>query len=90
MKAFNSKKFPTGKVARELVAQYPQLLSITLARGEMVDILLMESKGESVTEEVVAVIRLSSPITDEEKEKMGKWLAIRLEVPNVKIMVEQQ
>lgn len=90
LKAFNSKKFPTGKVARELVAQYPQLLSITLARGEMVDILLMESKGESVTEEVVAVIRLSSPITDEEKEKMGKWLAIRLEVPNVKIIVEQQ
>ena len=90
LKAFNSKKFPTGQVARELVAQYPQLLSITLARGEMVDILLMDSKGESVTEEVVAVIRLSSPITDEEKEKMGKWLAIRLEVPNVKIMVEQQ
>ena len=89
LKAFNAKKFPTGQVARELAAQYPQLLSITLARGEMVDILLMESKKESVSEEVVAVISLSSPITDEEKEKLGRWLAIRLEVPKVKIMVEQ-
>ena len=90
LKDLNSKKFPTGQVASELAAQFPQLLSVTLARGETVDIILAESKNEAVKEEVIAILKLSAPISEEEKEKLQKWLSIRLEVPQVNIIIEEQ
>lgn len=89
LKAFNAQKFPTMQIAKELAAQFPQLLSITLARGETADILLAESQKEALSEEVIAIINISNPISDEEREKLKKWLTIRLNVPQVKIMIVQ-
>ena len=91
LKAFNDKKFPSSQIAKEIVAQYPQLLSLTLARGEYVDVLLFNTEHEkNIPEQVIAIIKLSSPIEDEDLQKLQKWLQIRLEVPQIKIIVEQQ
>lgn len=91
LKAFNDKKFPSSQIAKEIVAQYPQLLSLTLARGEYVDVLLFNTEHKkNIPEQVIAIIKLSSPIEDEDLQKLQKWLQIRLEVPQIKIIVEQQ
>jgi len=91
LKAFNDKKFPSTQVAKEIIAQYPQLLSLTLARGEYVDALLMGTEQEkNIQEQVIAIIKLSSPIEEGDIQKLQKWLQIRLNVPQIKIIVEQQ
>lgn len=91
LKAFNDKKFPSSQIAKEIVAQYPQLLALTLARGEYVDVLLFNTEHKkNIPEQVIAIIKLSSPIEDEDLQKLQKWLQIRLEVPQIKIIVEQQ
>ncbi len=90
LKAFNDKKFPSSQIAKEIVAQYPQLLSLTLARGDHIDLLLTsQAKGNTPEEKIVAILKLSEPLDNSEIEKLQKWLAIRLDVPQIKIIVEQ-
>lgn len=90
LKAINSKKFPSSQVAKEIAAQYPQLLSLTLARGEHVDMLLNTNNGQGNTsEKVLAIIKLSEPLEAQDMKKLGKWLEIRLDVPQIKIIVEE-
>ena len=90
LKALHNKKFPSSQIAKEIAAQYPQLLSLTLARGEHVDMLLKTGNGETTaSEKVMAIIKLSEPLDEKEMEKLGKWLEIRLDVPQIKIIVEQ-
>ena len=90
LKAFNDKKFPSSQIAKEIVAQYPQLLSLTLARGDHIDMLLTsQAKGNTPEEKIVAILKLSEPLDNSEIEKLQKWLAIRLDVPQIKIIVEQ-
>ncbi len=90
LKAINDKKFPTMQIAKEIAAQYPQMLSLTLARGELADVLLFnEEKAKNPREEIIAIIKMSEPVSPEETEKLQKWLAIRLNVPSIKIIAEQ-
>ena len=90
IKAHNDKKFPTYQIAKEIVAQYPQLISMTLARGEYVDLVYAYQANDNSTEEqIIAILKLSEPIDSQEIDKLQKWLAIRLDVPKIKIIVEQ-
>ena len=71
LKALHNKKFPSSQVAKEIAAQYPQLLSLTLARGEHVDMLLKTGNGETTaSEKVMAIIKLSEPLDEKEMEKL--------------------
>lgn len=91
LKAFNDKKFPSLQIAREIVAQHPQVLSITLARGEKVDTAVLDiDASKSTDEEIVAIMQLSSPLAENEEARLRQWLAIRLNVPQVKIIVEEK
>lgn len=90
LKALHSKKFPSRQIAREIAAQYPQLLALTLARGEHVDMLLNTGNDKDIpSETVMAIIKLSEPLTAKDMEKLGKWMEIRLDVPRIKVIVEQ-
>ena len=90
LKTFNDKKFPSHQIAMEIVAQYPQLVSLTLARGDYIDIVYaQQSKDTRTDEQIVAILKLSEPLAKDEVEKLQKWLAIRLDVPKIKIIVEE-
>lgn len=90
LKAFNDKKFPSYQIAKEIVAQYPQLISMTLARGDYIDLVYaQQSEDTSPDEQIVAIFKLSEPLGKEDVEKLQKWLAIRLDVPKIKIIVEE-
>lgn len=82
LKAFNDKKLPSKQIAREISAQYPNLENLILARGE-------SSAGDSPNEETIAILKFSAPLDEAEKSKLAQWLAIRLDVPEIKIIVEQ-
>ena len=91
LKAYKKREFPTLQIAREIAAQYPQLLSLTLARGETADALLLGTDNANIlSEKAIAIMKFSEPISASETSRLEKWLAIRLDVPELKIIVEQQ
>ncbi len=88
LKEFNSKKFPSLQVTKELLAQYPQITSLTLARGEKVESSQISSpNGEAPAQELVlAIIKTATPLEDTDIAKLEKWLQIRLDVAKVEII----
>ncbi len=87
LKEFNSKKFPSLQVAKELVAQYPQISSLTLARGEQINMShITNGDNAHPDEKVYAIIKHTAPISGENITKLENWLAIRLNVSKVEII----
>lgn len=90
LKEFNSKKFPSLQITKELLAQYPQISSLILARGEKVESAQLSAAGDvSPQEHILAIIRTTAPLEDGDITKLEKWLAIRLDVAKVEIITEE-
>ena len=88
LKELGSKRFPSRQIAQEIVAQYPQMTYLTLARGDHIlasD--LADGKQTSPQEKVIAILGVSSPLDDEQIKRLEEWLAIRLNVPGIKIII---
>lgn len=88
LKKFKNKEFPSAQIAREIAAQYPQVQSITLARGEKVDLPGVRQNA-SPQAEAIAIIKFRSSLSHEELSKLKQWLAIRLEIPDIRIIDEK-
>lgn len=87
LRLFHSKEFPYKQITKELVAQHPTLLSMTLARGEFV------STEDEITyapkkEKVIAVLKFSKKPDKSQLDRISDWLTIRLEVTEVEIIVQ--
>lgn len=92
LKKFRSKEFPCRQVAKEIYAQYPQITTITLARGEKINLAnsaTSTDKQAELQEEIIAIIKFKTAIKEAEFLKLKKWLAVRLEIPNIKIIEEK-
>ena len=88
LKELGSKRFPSRQIAQEIVAQYPQMTYLTLARGDHIlasD--LADGNQTSPQEKVIAILGVSSPLDDEQIKRLEEWLAIRLNVPGIKIII---
>lgn len=83
--SYSSKILPSEQIAKEIRAQYPKLISITLARGEKVK---TDSNTQVKGEEVIAILKLESHLTLLEHKKLEEWLAVRLNIPNIRIIEE--
>ena len=87
LKEFNSKKFPSLQITKELLAQYPHISSLTLARGEHIETSGITASSEiAPAERVYAIIKSSVPISGNDIVKLENWLAIRLNVSKVEII----
>lgn len=87
LKQFHNKEFPYKQIAKELLAQYPTLVSMTLARGENID------ATEEITfapkqERVIAVLSFAGKIDENQLKRLKEWLAIRLDVKEIDIIVQ--
>ena len=87
LKQFHNKEFPYKQIAKELLAQYPTLVSMTLARGENIN------ATEEITfapkqERVVAVLSFAGKIDENQLKRLKEWLAIRLDVKEIDIIVQ--
>ena len=86
LKEFHSKKFPSYQIAREILAQYPQMTSLTIARGDHIESSCLTSHSDTTpAEKVLAIIKTSAPISNEEISKLKHWLSIRLGVAEIEI-----
>lgn len=87
LKQFHNREFPYKQIAKELLAQYPTLVSMTLARGENIDA-TDEITYAPKQERVVAVLSFAGKINEDQLKRLKEWLAIRLDVKEIDIIVQ--
>ena len=80
---YKSKEIPTQAVSNELFAQYPSITNISLTRGSS-----MDAEGIE-TEQIMVLITSTKPINAELHDRLERWLKVRLNNENIKIIVQQ-
>lgn len=79
LKEYKSLTIPARQIEKEIRAQYPDMLSLTLALGDHLD------KAENI-KTVVAIVQFKQKLTATEEQKLQRWMAARLEIPSVEII----
>ncbi|MCR4566063.1 MAG: DUF389 domain-containing protein [Bacteroidales bacterium] len=100
--AYQLKDMPVGNIAGELSAQYPAVIGLTLARGasyKMKEAVEGENPGQnpdstlvshpvlSEDDAIVALICLNAPLSEDDLGRISRWMAVRLGVKTVRVMV---
>mgnify|MGYP001776724960 FL=1 len=80
---YQSRELPYEQITNELIAQYPSLSDVTLTRGYSIS---TDSLGRS--EEVIIILKAKKSISQENMEKLRKWLIVRLDFQNIKLLQE--
>ena len=78
LNAYKEKELPVEAVSKELFAQYANITSLSLSRGSSVAV-----EGEDETEQIVAFVTSNEPLTDDQKDRIERWLKVRLNNENV-------
>ena len=78
LNAYKEKELPVEAVSKELFAQYSNIKSLSLSQGSSVAI-----DGEGETEQIVAFVTSDEPLTDDQKDRIERWLKVRLNNDNV-------
>lgn len=81
LKSYRTQDLPAARIAKELETQYPQIASLTLAKGK-------RASGTAVSEQIIAIIEFQQPLTKEEAAKIEQWLLVRLDIPQLKVIYE--
>ena len=68
---------PYIQITREALNQYPDIASLSIARGAEV-----KTDSLSRTDGVVAIVRMKRPLSQEQRHRFTNWLKIRLGVEN--------
>lgn len=76
-----AKDIPYEQITKEIEAQHPQILSLSIAKGAEISASPYASK-----EQIIAIIKWQEPLSQEELTKLEQWMAIRLNASNVKII----
>ncbi|PKP06800.1 MAG: TIGR00341 family protein [Bacteroidetes bacterium HGW-Bacteroidetes-5] len=79
--SIKSLEIPYEQITKEIMAQHPGVLSLSLARGSEISISPYAAKNQ-----IVAVIKWSKPLNDNELKKLQEWLSVRLNTPNIRIV----
>ena len=80
---FKGKELPVEAVSKELFAQYPDIQSLSLSRGA-----IMNAGSPAETEQIVAILTIDKPMDAELHARIERWLKARLNNENV-VVVEQ-
>ena len=81
LNAYKEKELPVEAVSKELFAQYANITSLSLSRGSSVAV-----EGEDETEQIVAFVTSNEPLTDDQKDRIERWLKVRLNNENVMVL----
>ena len=74
----------SGKLAREIALQYPEVSEVFLARGSAVS-----ADSLKVSPRTGIIIRLSKPMPEKDRKKLTDWLSVRLDEPDAEIFIRQ-
>ena len=80
---YKEKEMPVEAVSKELFAQYSNITSLSLSRGSSVAV-----EGEGETEQIVAFVTSNEPLTDDQKDRIERWLKARLNNDNVMLVCQ--
>lgn len=83
LRLYKKKDIPVEQMSRELRAQYPSIVSLSIARGQSIS-----SDTTGIREQVIFIIGSTSKITGENLDQLEKWLKIRIDFDNLKIINE--
>lgn len=78
---YKSKEFPVKQIAKEIAAQYPNLVSLSLSTGT-------SFKGGEEKEETIAIVEFGSRLSQEQLSRLKVWLAVRLDVKELRVIAE--
>ena len=81
LQTYKSKELPYEQITNELVAQDPSLSDVTLTRGYSIT---TDTLGR--TEEIIIILQAEKRISQENMEKLRKWLTVRLDFENIKLL----
>lgn len=81
LQTYKSKELPYEQITNELVAQYPSLSDVTLTRGYSIT---TDTLGR--TEEIIIILQAEKRISQENMEKLRKWLTVRLDFENINLL----
>lgn len=79
--SIKSLEIPYEQITKEIMAQHPGVLSISLARGTEIFTSPFAAKNQ-----IVAVIKWSEPLNETELQKLQEWLSVRLNSANIRIV----
>ena len=80
---YKAKELPVEAVSKELFAQYPTVKSFSLTQGSVID-----AESQTPTKQITAVITTTEPLDAEQKDRITRWLKVRLNNENVLLMNE--
>lgn len=74
-------KIPYKQLAQEIASTYPAIHEVHITRGESIAMKNIEHTKSSI----IVVVQTSTEITIEERNKLERWLKIRLNEENIKL-----
>lgn len=80
---YQAKEIPVEAISKELFAQYPTIIEVSLSRG-----LSVKSTNGTAREQLVAFITTNDPMDAELHDRIERWLKVRLNNENI-IVINQ-
>ncbi len=81
LKNYRQGELPYTQINKELAAQYPNIIALTLTKGKRVTSTTSDDK-------YIAIVESRSAIAVPDIEKIRKWLAIRLDISDIQIITQ--
>ena len=78
---YKERELPVEAVSKELFAQYPDIMSLSLSRGAIAN-----ANDPAETEQIIAIITTEKPINAELHDRIERWLKVRLNNENVMVV----
>lgn len=75
------KELPYAQIAKEILAQYPQITGFSIARGAQVDISTFNPQ-----EQIIVIVDSKEEISVENMDKLKGWLRVRLDFQNLAVV----
>ena len=82
---YKEKEMPVEAVSKELFAQYPNIVSLSLTKGAVV-----ETSEQGETEQIIALVTSDELLTADQKDRIERWLKVRLGNENILVVNQKQ
>ena len=80
---YKEKELPVEAVSKELFAQYSHITGLSLTHGSTIHL-----DGQSEVEQVVAFVTSNEPLTNDQKDRIERWLKARLNNDNIMLVCQ--
>ena len=78
---YKEKELPVAAISQELFAQYPNIVSLSLTQGSVVEV-----SGQDETEQIIAFVTTNEPMDSELHDRIERWLKVRLKSENLLVV----